>query len=900
LLYNKKNNAGDRKTEGDYSPIIDAENVNYIVDIDSDVFSSEAAKELFHIILKTYEAKAENFIKEMEDTLFEKNESSKKLLSDIELKKFIESKTWKDDVSSSIIALDDSKMVTRFKISRQIEKLLCLLELKLTYPEFKLKVEKVLGEVLRVIDSEKLIRQDIEYKKSVVEVFKKLNARFDKVAIISGEWGSGKTNLLKDIMSCYNVIGNFNRYTFIIPLNEKLFNYQSIDRVLINAINNFFGARFKNIDHFNSFISVLNEYTFEIIFSIDDLQAPCYYVEDFFRAIESNIIKMTTYDWAKWVLSINKYDQFLIVDETGFIDKYCCKANNRSEFGKNDSFDLIFDLDSMNERYKICMNMLRDHSIEIDYLDSDYNLNISNIKMMLKSPLITQVYTSTVKENHKELLHLCYFEFLKKISYILENEMCNGRSRKEMSNIEALQCINQDIDSVLEHILNNNKLNYLDSDYDDLLSNYKVIINELISVQLARKSIVRIGSDYEYQGYTENIGIEFLFDYYWSYRLFKNTKDDDYSSITKKIQNLKLFSHELVMIFLLYFDKEKRYESRLMHIRDNLRVEGDVSAILLSGLKCSFDCQHEIFNELQKVSLEGTDKRNIYSILYYLTYASIKIDFKVDMINKYLDDMGKYKLGFFINGSLRRIWRPIRNLKKLKRYIAKLILCKDLEICEIVGEVSAEYFYQIAQKTEMKMEDIVHQLFCFLYQNNNEIEMSLNSNLKKGNKNASTVIEYFVRYLFAHIIEDPINSPFELHRLLLSKNYYFNYDYTKISHVIRGSSANEYGNAFCYGLRRNRSKTFFEQYFYEVDNLVQSKVFKINKLGFHFISNTLVNDRDRKEVVHKDFIPMLKTMYDSPDLKQFCDEREVFFRRNIIERDEYTIKQRYVLSLEEE
>ena len=99
--------------------------------------------------------------------------------------------------------------------------------------------------------------------------------------------------------------------------------------------------------------------------------------------------------------------------------------------------------------------------------------------------------------------------------------------------------------------------------------------------------------------------------------------------------------------------------------------------------------------------------------------------------------------------------------------------------------------------------------------------------------------------------------------------------------MIRSSASIEYGNYYCYN--HNTKSRFKNQYVDEVSKLVESNNIILKMMAFHFISNSLIDDREQYEFVDDDFIPLLEKLYYDEGLKDFCanEQRKEFFLRNI-------------------
>ena len=191
--------------------------------------------------------------------------------------------------------------------------------------------------------------------------------------------------------------------------------------------------------------------------------------------------------------------------------------------------------------------------------------------------------------------------------------------------------------------------------------------------------------------------------------------------------------------------------------------------------------------------------------------------------------------------------------------------------------LSAENFFVIAQNSDQDTEKIVNKIMTFLNDNAEIIVTNYNKDKKKGPKSAATFIEYFLRRIFELLINSHISDALYIHKLFIKKDYYFHSKYKEIGYMIRSSASIEYGNYYCYN--HNTKSRFKNQYVDEVSKLVESNNIILKMMAFHFISNSLIDDREQYEFVDDDFIPLLEKLYYDEGLKDFCanEQRKEFF-----------------------
>lgn len=173
------------------------------------------------------------------------------------------------------------------------------------------------------------------------------------------------------------------------------------------------------------------------------------------------------------------------------------------------------------------------------------------------------------------------------------------------------------------------------------------------------------------------------------------------------------------------------------------------------------------------------------------------------------------------------------------------------------------------------MENIIKQIITYLRSKSSEIEES------KTTTTSITFIEYFLRYLFTFLIKNSANK-MEVHEILRSTDDYF-IDEIKVSHILRRSVTVSYGYIYR-TIKFEEKETFKRQYLDSISKLIDSGNVLNKKLAFHFIVDTLQNYKDPDTFLEKEFIHLLKKLYDDKSLEEFntkSTERRVFIERNL-------------------
>ncbi|KPL57816.1 lipase/acyltransferase domain-containing protein, partial [Rossellomorea vietnamensis] len=269
----------------------------------------------FDKMLAIYEAKIESYLKETRDNMPFNAKSDDDILTDPLLKGFFEDFTWRTKVQKGIS--DFSRTYNNdpyIKEKNIIPTLQKIRELNLTYPEFKNKLRKEIQTFILDIPE---TRKTSSYKVALIEILKLMEDRYNKILLITGESGTGKTQLINSIIENYSLEDSLKYFSLSIPL---IFNGFNIEKNIINSLNNFFDTDYQTLLEFNQLItSLADECSLKIFFIIDDLQKVCLTEASFYKNLKEFVERTTVFEWINWIISINEFDQYLILDDSQFL-----------------------------------------------------------------------------------------------------------------------------------------------------------------------------------------------------------------------------------------------------------------------------------------------------------------------------------------------------------------------------------------------------------------------------------------------------------------------------------------------------------------------------------------------------------------------------------------------------
>jgi hypothetical protein len=167
------------------------------------------------------------------------------------------------------------------------------------------------------------ITHSLKWSSQIGKGFISINQKYNKVIIISGEPGSGKTHFIREYLKYLSQERYYN--IFAIPLEfEELVNARfqdnsSLEVFLLNKINDCFHTKLQSLS------SLLLDTKSRIVFTIDNFHRVFIYHRKLFDLILHNIEELTKYDYIYWMITMNEQDLYALNRNSNIIKKYCIK-----------------------------------------------------------------------------------------------------------------------------------------------------------------------------------------------------------------------------------------------------------------------------------------------------------------------------------------------------------------------------------------------------------------------------------------------------------------------------------------------------------------------------------------------------------------------------------------------
>jgi hypothetical protein len=836
-----------------------------------DILKAETPSYDFEKMIKMYLIRIESFLENKNNlTLPFESQLDNDLINNSYFNAFFKDQTWKTKIilhiSEFTRAYGDNSLVKEKGI---IDKLLEFNSLDISYDEYRTNMFKRINSILEELPDNEIAK---EFKPPLFQIFTLLKDRYNKVLMITGDSGAGKTHLLKTLLSSHRI--EKESYSIRIPLTVSDIREKGFEEAVLNNLNHFLDCKFTSLSEINSYVINLERtgVSFRVIFIIDDLHILCISNPKIYDYIKESIKSYTKNDWISWCISINELDQYLIMDNSDFLKDYCFSINP-----ENDVLNLFVNMSTFNNKNKVCYEILSNYGIDTNVFDElPDNININNnIKMLMQNPLICHVYANTVRDNEKELHNICYFDFIKRYSIVKKNQMIQYSTR-DLSYYEKDAKIDNEIDQVVSFLIDNKKLTYIEEETNSLFHILKHSYDELRSVHLASKRIIETKDLFQDR---KVIFIEFVFPLYWAFKILLHfIVKNDWSAFSLLRKSFIELKDELYIYELLYLDTdfESNIEMLTLEISNGLNSDNGKEQLFFVAIKTSVQCQGIIFQKLLESEELILNKKETFGLLYFLLHTKARTDEKCKVLGRNLEKISEYELGVYLESLCKIMFNDLKQLKKFKKCISEFICTEDTSISEKIGKIAANHFARLVDG--MSLEDVIHtHLISYL---SDDLEKISKSKVGKNN----TFIDYFLRYLFRILIEKSTDNRFLLHEIFLSNNFYYLEDrdekFKPIEHILRSNCAIAYGSYYK-DLNDSKKKIFKKLYIDCITNLLESDLTRLRILAYHFISNTLINPEDRNLTLEKEFIPLLKIIYEDERLIYFNKNRQWFYEKNI-------------------
>lgn len=693
-----------------------------------------------------------------------------------------------------------------------------------------------------------------KWNKEIKSEFKdELKGKYSKVAVISGEPGSGKTHFLREYLN--QVKRERNKRIFAIPIECRelidagLKDDSSLEKYFLNKINYCFHTRLENL------ASLVQNDNYRIVFIIDNFQRLFIYAYKLFKLVLHNIEELTKYDYIYWLITLNEQDIYILNNNMNIIQKYCMRFKFDDLF-----FNYSFNLTLYNERNSIGEKILSLYNKKLYKMDIDVLCRKSGENFICQ-PINNPLYAHIIGKYSldKVIPYIAtYLEFITTLTQYIDNKI-------KVQEPTQYDLIINSIISIVDYTLYKGSIVYSSTDLANISS--KNVIDIIRDNGLLRW--LKENNDI--------LSLQYLEDYYKLYTsvywvlkmvLFLLQKNNsDYIEIYEQLNKLSEYKDELIPCFLLCLDNGGKSEAYCM-LFTSLLKQHDIHYALFCSHKASIKFKKELCSVL--LIAENTEFSGVetFALLYYLNYYKAKTVDQNAVICKYIHSIYKNNFLYNLNMLISKTVNQAKDLKKFKRDIKPFFLVDIVEINHMLGYMLSNKYYSLIEKEYLGKQ--INDLIEYLDNNRQAIEYALITN-------NSSFIDFFLRGYFTRVINGKNTSLTQLYDTMEEQECFYK---EKFGILLRRNLSCAAGNIY----EMSSNPTFCAEYLSLVQKIMSKKDFGSYTFAFHFISNSINDNKNNSLLVSSDFIPILETIWSDPNMEMFCKQnkkRRIFFEKNI-------------------
>ena len=589
----------------------------------------------------------------------------------------------------------------------------------------------------------KLIKQIVEEYDCDIKIEDEINfelthPHFNRVCLISGSMGSGKTLFIRNFIR-YNIQ---NPEFLVLPMHvSDLLKNDTIEESLVNWSNTFMNMQCME---FEEFIKQILNLEYKMCIVIENIHELYILNKAKFADVINLIKKYTKFDKINWIFTINEYEYFIFQTIPEFLNRYCIdeKCINNSFFKSS------FNLGDYNVVHKVIEKILDYYNVK--FIQTDY-LEMDILNDSMETPFNAHILGKCCVGEEIIPYPESYFEYIKIIVSLL-----NGKVSQN-SNVNEILYAEKEICKIM---IKKHEICY---DEDELKNIDKASLDYLQILHLI--SYVEKCKDdiFSFDQYRYEKNYRLRIEVFWAMKFVlyhenimknKNIFLDELLSFPGNFRDI------LIPCYLMYIDKEMEEIEEILEKFFDKRIG---YYPLFCARKASKNFEKSIFTYLVKNTV-SIDIKMVYSLLYYIYFSKLKIKEKFILISMNAEQIENVGLLDIYENIFRQIISKMKNEKNLKRNIIPLVSCKVASINVINGYVCGHRYVQILKASGKTFEDGIENIEMYVH-DHNEILLKI-----EGRKNDS-FMDYFIRSFYEqYLYQKELISMFNY----LNRNKFFN------------------------------------------------------------------------------------------------------------------------------
>lgn len=708
-------------------------------------------------------------------------------------------------------------------------------------------------------------------RNNVVEMQK---LSYDRCFIVSGEPGTGKTEFIKEIMMYYSKTDEI----YLVPLDQQTLNrcgnLIDLENELVKNINFYLGTKFMKLSDVITYCD--NIANIRIVILIDNLHIVALEKKRMVNLLVRTMENNSGINILFWIFTVDQYSMH-IFDEINTVDfrRYAISDRDFIHGLKSSIYNYDFNLTRYNYYKKTGANILTSYGCQnVNILMN--NSNTITIKTV-DNPLFAHFIGMKKGDIGSLQLESFYIDFAISIIDYLHSSLDgvfdnNPEIRKNIINGTKL---------IGKHVIDSSTINFSQGELSQIIDNNTE--KALRQVDL----IIRVGTKKNENLFTENYGekeelLQLNFKLFWAHKVFiasgianNMNFSEEFYNLFSKLMQIEKYCEEICGYVTYKLEEQKNNEFWQQWLT-TLSNEKMLYVLFIYLDRLKLDSVNIVFFILNMHKMKLTNK-DIFTLVYALGNVTASVEDKYKLIAMYLGDIeNASKQHYNFNSVFTAITEQNTSCDELLKNIIYLINNEAVKLNVFIGSCCAEKFCQLSDFNFLESVKIIDK---FIIENEEKLK-KVNINKKSRAKFEKQYFfdEFIKQYFYIQILVNGLN---EVYNELIKHDFFkgtkswrnklFRYNFSRAA----GDNFSQYQLHFI----TTKEQSFRKDYIELVSRLVRSGNISEIIFGFHFITNSLKNDRDNSEKLDPALQDLLLEIYKMDELDDFKKKRKIFFDR---------------------
>ena len=592
---------------------------------------------------------------------------------------------------------------------------------KLNFIEANEDCELVLSALQSLFNLHDLEKSQYKRVKRLNNFF--LNPHFNKVFIVTGTAGAGKSFFIKEyIVSVVSAIeeNDISILPCIVDIS-KINRFVNFEDFVIAELSSFTGKALSSIDEANVFFRDLPA---KVCFIIDDLNSQILKEKDWDKLIRG-IKKFSKFEQFRWILSIDEYEYYYLECDNSFLNKYCITQTDitQKENQEPTIFCNAFSIDQYNKVQNIVKWILKSqYGIAEQLFSLDVILGIT-------TPKEAHYFGEAVPKGEVIGMPSTYYDYIIKI--------VRWKNTALMS--QKPDGIENDLRKIIDFIIRNHicELDGLDLSTIDLMPFRKV--------QLVNPLFIKSTSMFDLDQGAMKTSYKINVFPFWAAKMTKMVDIRDLEKVGDLVSFPKELTEWLIPCVIFFnFESYTKKGNEIFEFFSVLNEQHILDYALFCANKTSIVFSKKLFEYLvENLTCYIQGPKDCYSVLYFVFYSKLKMTEKLRLLNtmaEYIPKFGFEKLYerifcSIINNSMRE--------KNLKKNVLEVALCRVDTVNYINGSNAGAKYFGLAVNQGKEIEMIVQDIIEYI-----ESHPKLLSTISIKEGHNESFMDFFLRRCF--------------------------------------------------------------------------------------------------------------------------------------------------------